>query len=81
MPICGSCIPERVKYPGKPLVALPDRVSKKLIYIYIYISFLDTFKPRSYPTTVDEGTTIAIIGGMMNVVFKSCPLDTLGNRF
>ena len=45
-----------------------------------YIGFLDTFKPRSCPTSVDEGTTIVIIGGMMNVVFKSCPLDTLGNR-
>ena len=36
-----------------------------------------TFKPTSYPTSFDEGTTEVSIS-MTFCNFKSCPLETLG---
>ena len=45
----------------------------------IYWLFEITFKSRSYPTNIDEGTTIVIMSGMNFGSFKSCSLDTPGN--
>ena len=44
-----------------------------------YIGFRDTSKLRSYPTNIDEETTVVIISGMNFCNFKSCPLDTPRN--
>ena len=52
MSISGSCLPEPVKYPRKPLIALPDRPYGPIC------------KARSYPTSVNERTTVVIISGM-----------------
>ena len=44
------------------------------------ISVLEiTFKPRSYPTSIDEETIVVIISSMNFCNFKSCPFDTLSN--
>ena len=44
-----------------------------------YTGFEITLKQRSYPTSVDEGTTVLIISGMNFCNFKICPLDTPRN--
>ena len=67
MLISGSCLPKPVKCPRKPLIALPD---------WPRLGLLQTLKLRSYPTNINEGTTIAIMGSMNFCNFKSCPLDT-----
>ena len=75
MSISGSCLPETVKCPGKPLIALQIGIYLSYAYdftgstIWADISASNiTFKPRSYPTSIDEGTTIAIISGMNFVI-------------
>ena len=45
----------------------------------IYRFFAIAFKLRSYPITIDEGTTVVIISGMNFCGVKSCPLDTPRN--
>ena len=58
----------------KPLIALLHRPDGS-IYWLIEI----TFKSRSCPPSVYEGTTIVIISGMNFCISNSCPLDTPRN--
>ena len=74
MSICGSCLPEPGKCPGKHLIALAGLTLGADIS-----AFEITFKPRSYPTSIDEGTTVVIICAMKFCNFESCPLDTRRN--
>ena len=50
MSISGSCLPEPGKCLGKP--ASPDRPDGS-----VYWLLRTLFKPRSYPTSIEEGTT------------------------
>ena len=77
MSISCSCLPEPGKCPGKPLIALPDRlcgpIYRHLIYHlnqrkYIFIEGSEFRCP--------EGTAVVIIGGMNFCNFKSCPLES-----
>ena len=63
MSIFDCCLPEPGKCPGKPLIALPDRPYKPIF-------FEITFKLRSYPTSIDEGTTINTKSGMNSCNFN-----------
>ena len=76
MPIFISGLPEPGNCTGKSLrpIALLDRSNGST-----YQLFEITFKPKSYPTSIDEGTTVVIISGMNVCYFKSCPLDTPRN--
>ena len=43
-------------------------------------AFEITFKLKSYPTNIDEGTTVVITSSMKFCNFKSCPLNTTRNE-
>ena len=90
--IFGSCLPEPGKCPGKPLTTLSDWPSGPIYqYHWYHISFGNRislisiyileifFKPRSYPTSINEETTVVIISSMNFCNFKSYPFDTLEN--
>ena len=68
MPISNSCLSEQGKCPRNPLIALPDWPN-----VAIYRLYAITFKPRSYPSSIDEGTTVVIICGMNFCNFELSP--------
>ena len=68
MSISGGCPPEPGNCPRKPPIALQIRLNG-----LIYRPFESTFKPRSYPTSIDEGTTVIIICGMIFVILRVVP--------
>ena len=57
MLISGGCLTEACKWPGKPLITLLDQPMGR------YISPFEI--TRSYPTSVDEGTTVVSISCMI----------------
>ena len=74
-----SCLPKPGKYPEKPRIALPGRPNHSLTQWIGISAFEIVFKPRGYPTRIDEGTTIVNTCGMNFCNSKSCPLDTPRN--
>ena len=68
MLISGSCLPKPGKCPGEPLIALSDQTDGS-----IYRLFEITFKPRSYPASIDEWTTLVIISGKFFVILRFSP--------
>ena len=46
-----------------------------------YIGFGDNIKPRSYPTSIDEETTVVIISSMNFCNFKSYPFELSGIQY
>ena len=72
--ISGSCLSEPGECPGIPLIALGVRTNRPT-----YRLFEITFKPRSYPTSINEGTTVVIFGGIDFCSFKSCAFGSPRN--
>ena len=55
MSVSGSCLTEPGECPGKPPIALQNRPNGP-----VYRLHKIPFYQRSYPTSIDEGTTVAI---------------------
>ena len=68
MSISSSRLSEPGKCIEKPLIALPDQPNGA-----IYRLFEIPSKPRSYLTSIDERTTIAIRSGITLVILRVVP--------
>ena len=62
----------RTKYPGKPLIALPDRPSR------LIISAVEvTFKIRSHPTHIDERTNLRVVPTILRKYDVVADIETI----